>query len=70
MYVRPGLLGTQGSAPLESLAQSREGVTFHLSSASGLIREMAHCRTSRLAFPNRVLLERLSLGLSFRGSQG
>lgn len=49
MYVRSGLLGIQGSSTCSFGKLGREGVTLHLSSASGLIRETAH--SSCLAFP-------------------
>lgn len=50
--------------------EQRGCVTFHLSSASDLFREKAHCRALLPSLPQQGSLERLSLGLSFKGSQG
>lgn len=56
MYVRSGLLGIQGSSTCAFRklgTEQRECVTFHLSSASDLFREKAHCGTLLPSLPQQ-----------------
>lgn len=72
--MRSGLLGTQGSSTCSFRKLGTEQRGSDLSPPPPLLQVSSGrkhtAEPSCLAFPNRVLPERLSLGLSFKGSQG